>query len=256
MADILLLFVAGVGAGILGYYTGLASLTSYPALIFIGVPPVLANTTNTVAIIGTGIGSVSGAWKRIRHARGGFKLWPQIILSFFAGIAGGVLLLVAGSSVFEALVPWFILLGTVLFFFAPALRQRMMESTGREQAHIALYMLALAGATFYCGYFSAGAGMIILAIMALMTNVHLGDALALKAVMVLVANVSASIVFIVQGRVLWREAIAMGVGAFVGGFIAPKLQRFIPEFWLRVFVIVGGVLLAAWLFLRNLGVTI
>ena len=185
-----------------------------------------------------------------------YKLAVFVIAAFFAGIAGGVLLLVAGSSVFETLVPWFILIGTILFFFAPALRQRMMENTGREQAHIALYMLALAGATFYCGYFSAGAGMIILAIMALMTNVHLGDALALKAVMVLVANVAASLVFIIQGRVLWPEAIAMGIGAFLGGFIAPKLQRFIPEFWLRVFVIIGGVLLAAWLFLRNLGVTI
>ncbi|MBR5951523.1 MAG: sulfite exporter TauE/SafE family protein [Actinomycetaceae bacterium] len=255
MADSLL-FLAGVGAGILGYFTGLASLTSYPALIFLGVPPVMANTTNTVAIIGTGVGSVAGAWKRIKNFRGGFKLWPQITLSFVAGLAGGLVLLAAGSSVFETLVPWFILMGTVLFFFAPAVRRRMAENTGREQAHLAVYLLALSGATFYCGYFSAGAGMIILAIMALMTNMPIGDAVAVKALMVLVANVSASIVFIVQGRVLWHEAIVMGFGAFLGGFIAPKLQRFVPDFWLRVFVIIGGLVLTAWLFLRNFGVTI
>ena len=255
MADFIL-FAAGMAAGILGYFTGLASLTSYPALVFLGVPPVLANTTNTISMVGTGAGTLIGAWKRIRNAQGGFKLWPQLIVAALAGTVGGVLLLVADSGVFEFLVPWFILLGVVLFLFGPRIRKRMAENTGREQAHIALYLTALAGATIYCGYFSAGAGMIIMAIMALMTNMPLGDSLAMKALMVFVANVTSAIVFIVQGQVLWHEAIVMGVGMFAGGFIAPKIQRFVPEKALRIIVVIGGIVLTIWLFLRNFGVTI
>ena len=89
------LFVAGVGAGIAGYLVGLASLISYPAMVAMGIPPVVANTSNTVGLLGSGAGSVVGGWKRLRSLKT-YPLSWLLTVSLFGGLAGGLLLVIRG----------------------------------------------------------------------------------------------------------------------------------------------------------------
>lgn len=248
MAAILFLFAAGAAAAILGYLTGLASLASYPALLLLGVPPVLANTTNAVSLLGSGIGAVAGAWGRIRAIGAERRIWLQLAVALAAGLAGGVLLLAFPATVFERLVPWFVLAGTVIFIVGPRLRAALEHRSGQAEAPVAAYLAALVAANVYCGYFGAGAGTIILAVMAAMTTLDIHESVALKALIVFLSNGAAALLFIAYGQVLWREAIIMGIGAIAGGYVAPRIQDHISAPVMRALVAIGGIVLAIWLF--------
>ncbi|MBP3223425.1 MAG: sulfite exporter TauE/SafE family protein [Actinomycetaceae bacterium] len=243
----LFILTAGFFAGILGYLTGLASLFSYPALLALGVPAVYANTTNTVALIGSGIGSIISNRKRLASYKSGYSKLLQVIVASVAGFVGGAALLYFDSSIFEGLVPWFVLAGTLMFMFSKRIHAYISSRQGRQQAPKLLYMLALFVVNVYCGYFGAGAGTILLAVMTMMTDINIHDGIALKAFLLFFANVTSSIVFIVQGTVIWRDAIAMGIGALLGGYAGPKVQRYISEKLMRILVIIGGFVLTGWL---------
>src|SRR4051794_2103942 len=114
---LLLLLVAGVGAGITGSTAGLASLISYPALLAVGLPPVTANVTNTVALIGSSIGSVSGSLPELRGQARDIRRYAGIAV--LAGAIGATLLLVGPEGTFENLVPYLIASASVLLLFSP-----------------------------------------------------------------------------------------------------------------------------------------
>ncbi|MFT0846234.1 sulfite exporter TauE/SafE family protein [Actinomycetaceae bacterium L2_0104] len=243
--EYVLLFVAGIGTGAVGYLMGLASLVSYPALLAIGLPPVIANTTNTVALLGSGAGSVTGARKLIQEVKL-YPLWPQLLVSTIGGVIGGLLLLYLDPQTFEAVVPWMVLGGTMLVLISPMIRRFRTARTMPLWA----FLLGLLLITSYAGYFGAGAGIPFFAMCVLGTTMTIHQAVAIKTPMILMANLSAAIVFARQGSVVWWAAVTLGIGAFVGGYLGPVIQRYISERLMRWLVAVGGIVLTIWLLVR------
>ena len=241
----ILLFAAGAGAGMIGYLVGLASLISYPALIAAGVPPVLANTSNTVGLLGAGVGSIANAWRRVAAVRI-YPHWVQLAVSAAGGLAGGALLVVADPDVFEAVVPWLVLSGAVLVALSP----RINGARTRRRLPLPVYLTFLVLITIYGGYFGAGAGVLFFALCMLGTPMTAHEAVLMKTPMLFVSNLTAAILFIARGDVDWGAAVAVGAGAFAGGYAAPALQRFIPEPLMRWLVVAGGCVMTAWLLLR------
>lgn len=243
-----LLLLAGVGTGVVGYLTGLASLVSYPALLAAGLSPVTANVSNTIGLVGIGVGSTARAGKQFRGD--GKLLIKQLAVAAIGGLAGAILLLVGGESAFEAIVPWLILLGSAALLAGPRLQKLRGE---REQAGV--YLAALFLICVYGGYFGAGAGVIYLAVTLIATSEPFYRAMVLKSLLLGVTNLVAAIAFIVASFVFgtpinWLAALALGVGCVFGGWLGPRIQEFLPQAGLRIFVALCGVGLAAWLWLR------
>ncbi|RAX23947.1 sulfite exporter TauE/SafE family protein [Actinomyces sp. Z5] len=239
-----LLFLAGVVAAIVGYLVGMASLVSYPAMLALGVPPVVANASNTVSLIPGGIGSLITSWDRLKQIRY-YPLLPQALIAVVGGLVGGALLLVAPPGVFEAIVPWLVLLATALVALSPRLRRGATNYRLPAPAFLAL----MAAIMVYSGYFGAGAGVLFFALCTLGTPMNTHAAVVMKTPMTTLSNFAAAVLFIVQGQVDWGAAITVGLGSFAGGYVAPLIQRLIPERVIHAAVVVGGLVLTVWLLL-------
>ncbi|GAB3622482.1 sulfite exporter TauE/SafE family protein [Mariniluteicoccus endophyticus] len=240
----LLLIAAGVGSGLVGYLTGLASLVSYPALLAAGLSPVAANVSNTLGLIGVGIGSTARAGSTLRE-KGPGRLGVQVVVAAVGGLAGGALLLLGGEGTFERIVPALILAASLLVLVSP----RLSRLRGERESAVA-YAVGLFFVSVYGGYFGAGAGVLFLALALTATSETFQRAMILKSVLLGVTNLTAALLFIALGPINWLAAIALGLGAFVGGNLGPVVQRLIPEMVLRVVVAISGTFLAVWLWVR------
>lgn len=243
-----LLVAAGVGTGVVGYLTGLASLVSYPSLLAAGLSPVTANVSNTLGLVGIGIGTTARAGRRFRGERA--RLMPQLAVAAVGGLVGAVLLLAGGESTFEAVVPWLIVLGSVALLAQPWL----VRLRGEKDIPV-VYLVVLFAICLYGGYFGAGAGVIYLAVTMIATSEPFGRAMVLKSILLGVTNLVAAVAFIVSalfldGPVNWLAALALGLGCVLGGWLGPRIQEFLPERGLRIFVALCGFGLAVWLWLR------
>lgn len=244
MLTLALLVVAGIGTGMIGYLTGLASIVSYPALLAAGLSPVAANVSNTVALVGIGAGTTARRLADLAE-EGRASLWPQLALSAAGGLLGGAALLVGGDAVFAAIVPALVALSSVWMLAAPRIRRLRGDRVNRRA-----YLLGLLGIGVYGGYCGAGAGVVFLALALTVTAYSFDRAMILKSVSIGVANAAASALFIVRGTVHWPAAIALGIGCVIGGNIAPIVQRLLPEPLLRWGVALAGLGLAIWLAVR------
>jgi uncharacterized protein len=235
----LLLVLAGVGAGLSGSIAGLAALVSYPALLAVGLAPVTANVTNTVALVFSSVGSVAGSRPELRGQRG--RIRQLGVVAVAGGVAGGALLLLTPRDSFERIVPWLIGLGslTILVPRRPALHP--------EDLHLPASRL-LVGGTFligiYAGYFGAAAGVLMVALLLIATSETLARCNALKNVLVGLANVIAATIFAIFGPVHWVAVIPLAAGLLVGGRIGPIVVRHSPARALRVLIALAGVGLA------------
>ena len=233
----LLLVPAGVLAGITGSVAGLASLVSYPALLALGLPPVVANVSNTVALVFGGIGSVSAS--RLELAGQARRIAPLAMATISGGAIGGLLLMIAPAASFLHIVPWLIAGAS-----AAVLLPRRVRPKARKPSHgPALY----AGTTIiavYGGYFGAASGVLLLALLLALTDDTLPQISAARNLLLGLANLVASIVFIVYGSVRWLAAIPLAVGFLIGGRIGPIITRKAPAGPLRFAIGLGGMGLA------------
>lgn len=243
-ADLLLLVLAGVATGLIGYLTGLASLVSYPALLAAGLSPVAANVTNTLALIGIGVGATTRS-ARLLGGRGRRQLGVQVAIALAGGATGAVLLLLGGNAVFARVVPWLVALASLALLVSPRLRALHGSADSRGAALVALFPLCV-----YGGYFGAGAGVMYLAIMLVLTADDLATSMIVRSVLLGVSNLAASLVFLGFGPVNWAAAVALGLGCVAGGNLGPAVQRLIPPAVLRVVVALCGLGLAGWLAVR------
>lgn len=239
--DAVLLVLAGVGSGLVGYLTGLASLVSYPALLAVGLSPVAANVTNTLGVAAIGLGSSARARPTLLE-RGGRHLGLHVLFAAVGGLLGGALLLVAGEGAFRAVVPWLIALSSVLVLLGPQIRR-----LGGHRLPDGAYWVGLAFVCVYCGYFGAGSGTIYLALAAITGAESFGRAMVLKSALLTVANILAAVLFVIFGPVDWWAALLLGVGCLGGGALGPVVQRHLPVPVLRGSVAVAGLGLAVWL---------
>ncbi|MFC0449341.1 sulfite exporter TauE/SafE family protein [Rhodococcus jostii] len=243
LLDIGLLVVAGFFAGLVGFVTGLASIVSYPALLAVGLPPVTANVTNTVAMVAVGVGALSNSTREVADT--GPRLWRWALYSAAGGLVGAGILLVAPAGSFEAIVPLMVAFAALALLLQPRLRAL---AGGRDMPRT--YSVSLFVVAIYGGYFGAGAGVIFLAIALILTSEKIWRATILKSFLLGVANLVAAIGFALFGPVHWGAAAAMAVGALAGGWCGPPVVKRIPPSVLRVVISIAGFGLAVWLWTR------
>ncbi|GDY93759.1 UPF0721 transmembrane protein [Bifidobacteriaceae bacterium MCC01972] len=280
ITSLLLILLAGIGAGFVGYVVGASSLVSYPALLAFGIPPVLANASNTVGVVGTGIGGVMGARKELKGQA--VRSITYVVIGAFGGVAGAFLLLKLDPSVFEFAAPVLILLSSLIIAINPRGRMQAkqaaadataqlkhIEATEATEATEAAkrattptaphrppeqlvqpmsqdswwVWLGVAAVAIYSGYFGAGAGTLALAVLDAAKIGPFHKINALKTLIGTGANISASVVFIIQGAVDWPAAIMLCIGCFIGGYIAPSITRKIPANIMRAAAVIAGIIL-------------
>lgn len=255
IAQAVLIFVAAVGAGALNSVAGGGSFLTFPALLFVGVPPILANATSTVALWPGSLAS-AGAYRREIQAEGRQRLIPLSLISVLGGFAGARLLLNTPEDAFRALVPWLLLLATAVFAFGQTVVAKVRAWRGQE-APTEMGRLSLSGVIVqfviatYGGFFGGGIGIMMLAALAItgMANVHSMN--GLKNWLATCINGVAVVTFVVAGAVLWPQALVMLVGAIVGGYAGASTARKLDAKVIRRFVILVGTVLTIYFFVRG-----
>ncbi|USS90416.1 sulfite exporter TauE/SafE family protein [Fructilactobacillus carniphilus] len=250
------LIAAGIVAGLMATIAGLASIASYPALLMVGIPPVIANVTNTVSLIFTGVGAIPASLKELHgqwHRALGYT-----ILAVIGSVSGSALLLVAPASTFEKIVPFFILVAGVMLLLSgrgkelkeeERLRQAEMHPTRHKVLTLASYLgIVLVGG--YLGYFGAAGGVVLLAILAVITRESFAKYNAVKNVMTFACNICSSAYFIMTTTVAWHAVLPLGIGLLIGGFCGPKIVRHVNIKLLRILIAIAAFLLAGDLFVK------
>ncbi len=230
-----LLFAAGIGGGLAGSIAGLASVATYPALLLVGLPPVAANVSNTVALVLNGVGSVWGALPELRGQRA--RLLRLIPAAVVGGAAGAALLLSIPSEGFEKVVP-VLLAGSAVLIALPQ-RQRA-EGIGGGTAQRIIEAVAILAISVYGGFFGAAAGVLMLALFLRTDSDSLADANAIKNVVLGIANTVAAVAFIVFTQVEWLAVFPLGAGCLIGSRLGPVIVRHAPATPLRLAIAVGG----------------
>lgn len=238
ITNIAILLFAGIAAGLIGYLAGLASLVSYPALLAVGLPPLAANVTNTLGLVGTGLGAGMRAGGQVMSSGKG-QAWQQFAVCALGGITGAVLLLVSGEAVFAAVVPWLIAFAALMLLLGPRIK-----SLGGGQERWNTYLGVLFVVCVYGGYFGAGAGIVYFAAVLVLTTYPWPHAVLMKSILLSISNLAASLIFIVLAPVDWLAAALMFAGNLIGGNLGPLVQRFVPETLSRWVIALGGFYLA------------
>jgi hypothetical protein len=247
---------AGFGAAVMNAIAGGGTMLTFPALLAAGLPPVLANTTSTVALC---VGMPGGVWAFRRHLVGlGGWIWPLGVVSVIGGIAGGMLLLAMPSAVFVAVVPWLLLMATALFVLHEPLvswlRRRQggagAESgvEGRRPSAWGVGVQVLVG--IYGGYFGAGIGIMMLASLSLLGLRDINRLNALKALLAFLVNMASVIYFLIHGHVDWSLAVWLMAGSVPGSIVGAKLAQRIPARWVRLIAATIGIIIAVSLWLK------
>jgi uncharacterized protein len=237
------LAAAGVLGGLTGSIAGLASVATYPALLLVGLPPVTANVTNTVALVFNGIGSIWGSRPELE----GQRKWIMRIApgAALGGVAGAALLLSTPAEGFERVVP--ILLGVASVAILIPRRGNRQARVADHQRHTTGVLLE-SGAIFliciYGGYFGAAAGVMLLALLLGAGHTTLAHANAGKNVILGIANGVAAIIFAIFAPVQWPAVLALGIGCLIGSRLGPIVVRHAPAKPLRVVIGAAGVALA------------
>jgi hypothetical protein len=239
--DHVLVALAAIAGGAVNAIAGGGTLITFPMLTAVGVPAVSANITNTVAL---SPGYLGGTYAQRDDLRGqGSRLRLLVPVAVAGGLAGGILLLATGEQLFRDLVPFLILGASALLFFQDAIRTRVTRRLS-ERAHsdpsglwVAVPVFA---ASVYGGYFGAGLGVILLAVLGLVLEDSLTRINALKQGLSFCVNVTAAVFFLFSGRVVWSAALVMAIGALIGGSVGGRLAgRMRAELLRRVVVAIG-----------------
>jgi uncharacterized membrane protein YfcA len=245
----------GIVAGIVSTVASLASVVSYPALLALGLPPVTANVTNTVALMFTAVGAAAGS--RPELASQGDQVRTLGLVTAAGGGAGAALLLLTPARGFEYAAPLLIAVGSLLLLRRqPTSGEHSHDSEkaagggrGRRGAGPAgrggwLPRAAVFGVAVYIGYFGAAGGILMLAVLFRMYGQSLARTSALKNVISGLANAVAGIGFAIFGPVRWAAALPLAAGFLVGGWIGPSLVRRLPARGLRIFIGTCGLAVA------------
>jgi uncharacterized membrane protein YfcA len=248
---IFLVIAAGI-AGTLNALAGGGSFISFPALLFIRIPAVLANATNTVALWPGLAASAVAYLKRLNvPAR---VLVPLLVTSVGGGWAGALLLLKTPQHTFLRIVPWLLLSGTLLFAFGGSIRalagKKAVVHDWRDTAWPAIIVVSIVEflISVYGGYFGAGIGFVTLAMLALlgMRDIHAMG--AIRTLLAVAINAAAVVTFIVAGAVLWPQCAVMVAGSLAGGWFGAHYAQKADPRKVRMVVICIGLTMSAYFF--------
>lgn len=231
---------AGVFAGGINAVVGTGTLVTFPVLLAVGYPPVVANVSNGLGLVP---GSVSGAVGYRRELAGQSRRLVRLgIGSALGGVLGAVLLLVLPASAFEAIVPILIALALVLVVLQPLLARRLAGTRDTRPAHGGpALLLGIFAAGIYGGYFGAAQGVLLVGLMGVLMEETLQRINAVKNVLTAVANLTSGLVFVFVAQVAWLVVLLLAVGSIIGGQVGARFGRRLPAAWLRGVIVVVGV---------------
>jgi len=265
-----LLFIAAMLGGTLNAVAGGGSFITVPSLIFAGVLPVEANTTSTVALWPGSVASITAYRQELAKLNRVVVLTLGII-SLIGGILGALLLLSTSQSTFLYLLPYLMLVATLLFAFSPRITKFLRNRAAARQNTLYSHKIADKTSTFswrslmaisviqfivaiYGGYFGGGIGIMILASLGIMGMENIHEMNGLKTVLQAAINGVAVITFIIARAVVWLPALVMIAGAIVGGYGGAYFARKLDARVIRVFVILVGTSMTIYFFLRSIGI--
>ena len=251
--EVIFLFTAGFFGGVLNSIAGGGSFITFPALLFVGVPPISANATNTFASLS---GYLSGTFAFRKELIAHKKELPRfIITSLIGGVAGAWLLLQTSDSLFREAIPWLLLFATLLFIFGEPLNRSLktLSSKHKYASSIGafLILLFLLGVCIYGGFFNAGLGIIILSYLALAGYNDINTMNGLKLLVSSCVSLIAVVLFIFEGVIIWYEGGLVLLGTLVGGYFAAHLSRKLPQAYVRAFVIFASIGITVYFFYDN-----
>jgi uncharacterized protein len=242
----LALLGAGIIAGLVGTAGGITSLVSYPALLAVGIPALAANVANLVAAAACWPGAALASQPELTGE--GSWLRRSSPVAALGGALGSALLLFTPAGIFTRVVPFLVLAGSLALLVQPPLsarRQRRPEPHARLGLPIGLIVLSV-----YGGYFGAGSGVMILALLLFTTDSELAKANALKNMLVGAGVVMSVITFAAFGSVDWTAVAPLSVGMFVGSMLGPRVIRRMPAAVMRWLIALLGISLAIQLWLN------
>ncbi|MTV82843.1 sulfite exporter TauE/SafE family protein [Secundilactobacillus folii] len=238
MSTVLLLIIMSLIAGILMGIVGMASLTLYPVLLAVGIPPITANATITVAQVGAGVGTVLSSLKELRHHWG--KACEIAAFSTIGSILGAILLTHSSSKAFQNIVPVFIFIAGIMIL-SPK-RSTTDKGTHSYLQIISWISLMLVGV--YIGYFGAAAGLLLIAVLSKLVDEDYAVINAMRNFSSFINNIISSVIFIIRIPIAWKVIIPLLLGLFVGGYIGPAIVRIIPAKYIRKAVGIFAIVLA------------
>jgi uncharacterized protein len=242
------ILLAGFAGGAINGVVGAGTIITFPVLLASGLPPVVANGTNT---FGLSFGAASSAFAYRRELATGGRVLRWAVLSGMVGAAvGAVLVLALPESVFTAAVPWLIASATAMVAFQPLLARWLRKPTSRsriERPRGLAVGIGLSG--IYGGYFGAGQGVLLMGVLGWLYDRDPQHANAAKNLFAGIANMTAALVFVLAGRVSWVAALLLAVGAIIGGTVGARGARRLSPQILRAAVVIIGVAAAtlAWI---------
>jgi len=266
LANILILFIAAFLGGTLNSIAGGGSFIGFPALIYVNIPPIQANATNTVALWP---GSVAAAWALRKELASQNSLLLLVLgtASLVGGVGGALLLLHTPQATFVLLIPFLMLAATILFAFSPTINAQLKKRAATRYkekvegampvpaSHTSWTALTRTAAlqiviAVYGGYFGGGIGILMLASLGVMGMENIHEMNAVKNLLATCINGVAVITFILAGAVVWSDALLMIVGATIGGFGGAYYARKLDPRLVRGFVILVGCVMTIYFFVK------
>jgi uncharacterized membrane protein YfcA len=251
--EILGLTIAAAAGGAINAVAGGGTLVTFPALLFFGTPPVIANATSTLALV---IGTSGGIYGYRRHlAPVRPWLWRFAPVSVLGGLIGAMLLTRTSNQTFSNLVPFLILFATLLFMAQGAFRrlagrESQIAGEGRHPGAWGAILFQL-GVAIYGGYFGAGIGILMLASLGFIGLNHIHQMNTLKTILTSLINVVAAALFICAGLIHWPKAAVMTGGALLGYFLGSHYAQRIPQQYVRHLITLIGLLISAITFYKQ-----
>ncbi len=241
--EVLAVLLAGMAAGTINTVVGSGTLITFPTLLALGLPPVTANTTNTVGLFP---GSISGAIG-YRAELSGQR--PRLLrlgsASLVGGVAGALLLLTLPKSAFDAIVPVLILLGCVLVILGPRISRRVAARAeargGLPETGVWWVWPAVLLTGVYGGYFGAAQGVLLMAVLGIGVADTMQRHNATKNVLAAIVNLVAAVVFVFVADIDWPKALVLAIGSIIGGQLGATVGRRLPANALRAVIVVVGV---------------
>ena len=244
--DWLVLILAAFAAGVLNAIAGGGSFLTLPALLFTGVPPVAANATSAMAVLLGYLSSALGFRKELGQVPRA-ELRHYLIMTLIGGAAGAGLLLVTSNAAFVKLIPWLLLLATLLFAFGEHLQNALRR---RGAAHRLPATPLLLVVSVYGGYFNGGLGILLLAAFNSLGMRDLHQMNGLKNVLSFVLAVISVLIFVLAGLIAWPQALVMMLAATIGGYVGAIGSKRLPRAWVRTFITLTGVVMTAVFYYR------
>ena len=248
MLEFFVVFLAGLAGGALNAVAGGGTFLTFPALVWLGVPPVMANATATLCALPGYFGS-TWAFRNDFKAEGPLGLRAIIAVAMAGGLTGSLLLLVTPGNLFTEIVPWLLALATLLFALGPWLLAQLRRRGATAGAMVSGLMIFLVSA--YGGYFNGGLGIMLLAAFGLIGFTNLNAMCGLKNLLSSLLSLVSAVTYASAGLIAWDAALVLAIGTMVGGYLGAHYARKITRTdLLRLGIVAIGCVMTVVFFLR------